>query len=89
MPKLRIHSVDQRFSKDIKALRRASISLDRGARSLDCSILEFSDGGARLRPSAHVPLPHSFQLRLTPSLTIGCEVAYRDKDDIGVTFVPR
>ena len=89
MPKLRIHSVDQRFSKDIKALRKASISLDRWARSLDCSILEFSDNGARLRPSTHVPLPRSFRLRLTPSLTIGCEVAYRDEDDIGVTFVPR
>lgn len=89
MPKLTIHSVDQRFSKAIKALRKASISLDKGARTLDCSILEISDSGARLRPTAHVALPRSFRLRLTPSLTIGCEVAYRDKDDIGVTFVPQ
>jgi hypothetical protein len=84
---LTIHSVDQRFSKRIKALRKAMISYNQGATTMDCSILDLSEGGARLRPFDPLRVPASFRLRLTPSLTIGCEVVYREKADIGVSFV--
>jgi hypothetical protein len=89
MTNLTIHSVDQRFSKRIKALRKALISYNQGASTMDCSILDLSEGGARLRPIDPVRVPAQFRLRLTPSLTIGCEVVYREKSDVGVAFVPR
>jgi len=41
----------------------------------------------RLRPVDAQRVPGHFQLRLTPSLTIGCDVVYREQSDIGVTFV--
>jgi hypothetical protein len=89
MANLTIHSVDQRFSKRIKALRKGLISYNHGASTMDCSILDLSSGGARLRPDDPVRLPGNFRLRLTPSLTIGCEVVYREQSDIGVAFVPQ
>jgi len=88
MANLTIHSVDQRFSKRIKALRKGLISYNQGASTMDCSILDLSAGGARLRPDDPAHLPSNFRLRLTPSLTIGCEVVYREQSDIGVAFVP-
>ena len=87
MANLTIHSVDQRFSKRIKALRKAMISYNQGTSTMDCSILDLSAGGARLRPLDPKRVPGNFRLRLTPSLTIGCEVVYREKADIGVSFV--
>lgn len=88
MANLTIHSVDQRFSKRIKALRKAMISYNHGASTMDCSILDLSSGGARLRPIDPKRVPGNFRLRLTPSLTIGCEVVFREQSDIGVAFVP-
>lgn len=87
MANLTIHSVDYRFSKQIRALRKGTISCDHGATTLDCSILDISEAGARLRThdAAHVPV--KFRLRLLPTLTIGCEVVDRDHGGIGVAFV--
>lgn len=89
MANLTIHSVDQRFSKRIKALRKGQITYNQGASTMGCSILDLSSGGARLRPEDATHLPSNFRLRLTPSLTIGCEVVYREQSDIGVAFVPQ
>ena len=87
MANLTIHSVDQRFSKRIKALRRGTISYNHGATTMDCSILDISESGARLRPAETVFVPDSFRLRLSPTLTIGCAVIHRGGNDIGVAFV--
>jgi hypothetical protein len=87
MANLTIHSVDQRFSKRIKALRKGLISYNQGTTTMDCSILDLSSGGARLRPADAQRVPGHFRLRLTPTLTIGCDVVYREQSDIGVAFV--
>lgn len=87
MARLTIHSVDHRFSKQIKALQTASITDDGGESRMDCTILDLSVEGARLRPLDPLGLPTCFRLRLTPSLTLGCEVVYRDQRDIAVSFV--
>lgn len=89
MANLTIHSVDQRFSKRIKALRNGTISYNHGATTMDCSILDISEAGARLRTADAVFVPDSFRLRLSPTLTIGCEVIHRSAKDIGVAFVAR
>jgi len=86
MAGLRIHSIDHRFSKQIKALRTASIARAEGGDSMDCAILDLSVEGARLRPADPAALPGNFRLRLTPSLTLGCHVVYRDHRDIAVSF---
>jgi len=86
MANLRIHSVDRRFSKHIKSLRKASNCGESGGASVECTILDLSPDGARLRPAGTAEIPGSFVLRLTPSLTIGCEVVYREQSDIGVAF---
>jgi len=54
---------------------------------MGCSILDISESGARLRPQEPVFVPDSFRLRLSPTLTIGCEVVHRSQGDIGVAFV--
>ena len=87
MANLTIHSVDQRFSKRIRALRNGTISYNHGTTTMDCSILDISAEGARLRPQNALRVPGSFRLRLSPTLTIGCEVVYRDQSHIGVSFV--
>jgi len=89
MANLTIHSVDQRFSKRIKALRSGTISYNHGATTMDCSILDISEAGARLRPADTGFVPDNFRLRLSPTLTIGCEVIHRNPKDIGVAFVAR
>lgn len=89
MAKLTIHSVDQRFTKRIKALRNGTISCNHGATTMDCSIVDISEDGARLRPKDVVFVPDSFSLRLLPTLTIGCEVTDRGAEEIGVAFVAR
>lgn len=87
MAGLRIHSIDHRFSKRIKELDTASIMDEAGAGAMDCAILDLSVEGARLRPEDPTALPERFRLRLTPSLTLGCQVVYRDHRDIAVSFV--
>jgi hypothetical protein len=89
MANLKIHSVDQRFTKHIKALRNGTISFNRGATTMGCSILDISEDGARLRPQDVVYVPDSFRLRLLPTLTIGCEVTDRGAEEIGVAFITR
>lgn len=83
---LRIHSIDHRFSKQIKALRTASITDAAGGDGMDCAILDLSVEGARLRPENAAALGDRLRLRLTPSLTLGCHVVYRGDRDIAVSF---
>ena len=87
MAKLMIHSVDQRFSKRIRALRQATIACGDEIAGMDCAILDISASGARLQPNDPKRVPEQFRLRLTPTLTIGCEVVYRDTVAVGVAFL--
>lgn len=87
MAGLTIHSIDHRFSKQIKDLDTASIMDDAGGGDMDCAILDLSVEGARLRPVDPTALPARFRLRLTPCLTLGCQVVYRDHRDIAVSFI--
>lgn len=86
---LTIHSIDNRFSKRIRALREGQISYNHGATLMGCAILDFSGDGALLRPQDPVFVPNRFRLRLSPTLTIGCEVTDRGMSEIGVAFVGR
>jgi hypothetical protein len=86
MAGLTIHSIDHRFSKQIMALRAASIDGDASGDAMNCAILGLSVAGARLRPENPAALPDRFRLRLTPSLTLGCHVIYRDRREIAVSF---
>jgi hypothetical protein len=86
MARLTIHSVDHRFSKQIRDLTSASILDENGVGGMDCAILDLSVEGARLRPSDPLALPEKCRLRLTPSLTLGCRIVHRDHRDIAVTF---
>jgi hypothetical protein len=85
--RLTIHSVDHCFTKRIRALREGLISYNHGATVMGCSILDFAGNGARLRPQDTVFVPDRFRLRLSRTLTIGCEVTDRGASEIGVAFV--
>ncbi|HEX4409212.1 MAG TPA: PilZ domain-containing protein [Xanthobacteraceae bacterium] len=53
-----------------------------------CSVIDISEGGARLQVEEEIELPESFMLSLTPSGKVRrfCRLVWRDGTTLGVTF---
>ncbi len=68
-------------------LRRARIVYRRGHCTMDCVVLDLSDGGARLRVTEWLGLPDRFELRIENGPARDAEVRFRTFDVAGVRFV--
>lgn len=75
-----------------QAIRRnmtgpASINIHNGNRSMDCVVLDWSDYGARIRPSDAALCPDKFILTTKDSGRFDCLVVWRHDERIGVKFL--
>ncbi len=55
----------------------------------DCTILDISDGGAKLRLAENTTCPAHFTLRLKTGRSYRCELAWRGDSELGVRFLSR
>jgi len=56
---------------------------------MKCAIVEVSNKGARLKPSDPVLLPNEFELVMSPTQRVICEVVHRTASEVGVRFLSR
>ena len=56
---------------------------------MKCAIVEISNSGARLQPSDTVLLPNEFELVMSPTQRVTCEVIHRTASEVGVRFLSR
>jgi len=70
-----------------RVLRRARIVFRNGHSTVDCVLLDLSDGGARLKASGLLALPERFELRIENGPSYLAAVAYRHLEATGVRFL--
>jgi hypothetical protein len=64
----------------------ASISFQNGNCSMDCVVLDWSNYGARIRPSDVVTCPEKFTLITRDGGHFDCFAVWRHDDRVGVKF---
>ncbi len=65
----------------------AKIFLEDGARTIGCTVLDFSLRGARLEIDRQIELPERFNLLLSSDgITRSCRLAWRRDNSMGVEF---
>ncbi len=85
-PTLPASSADNRIARRHRVLKSAKIVFDDWG-SIDCSIRDVSDTGAKIRIDGALSLPHRFQLLIVSDNTIRpVEVAWTHNNTVGVTF---
>lgn len=69
-----------------KMIGTGQVAVGDGYVAMECVVLDWSDGGARLRPTDVVSCPDSFTLMTTTGQTRPCQVIWRRNDTLGVAF---
>jgi hypothetical protein len=69
-----------------KMLRGGRIIFNRGFSTMPCTILEFTEDGAAVKPIAGEILPRYFILGLPDGRRFNCEYIHRTNDVVGVRF---
>jgi hypothetical protein len=77
---------DRREHPRTHVLRRARIVFRRGFSTVDCVVLDVSEGGAKVRLGEWLPLPPTFELRMENGPTREAEVRFRARETLGVRF---
>ncbi|MFO1143315.1 MAG: PilZ domain-containing protein [Amaricoccus sp.] len=80
-------SGDRRAFARAHVLRRGKVVLRRGHSTIDCVVLDMSDGGVRIRVGEWQPLPPTFELRIENGAQRDVEVRFRARDTLGVRFI--
>ena len=79
--KLERRTLDRR-----KMLGSGVISFAGGNCAMDCVVLDWSEGGARIRPADALSCPDEFHLATKEGGRVECQVVWRQSDLIGVRF---
>ncbi len=79
---------ERRRSRRTRTLKAGQILCPEGQR-LDCTVLDISDGGAKVRLPDNATCPAHFTLRLTTGRSYRCELAWRGDSELGVRFLSR
>jgi hypothetical protein len=77
---------DRREHPRTHVLRRARIVFRRGYSTVDCVVLDLSEGGARIRIGNWLALPPTFELRMENGAPRDAEVRFRTRETLGVRF---
>ncbi|UJW77815.1 PilZ domain-containing protein [Rhizobium sp. SL42] len=80
---------EQRQFPRVRALKGARIICNNGTTTRDCTIRNFSFGGAKLVMETTMGLPGSFALSLEDGSERFCEVRWRKLTELGVEFVEK
>jgi hypothetical protein len=77
----------KRSSARRRVLKGAQITFRRGNASIDCTVRDMSDGGARLRVASAIGIPDLFDLAIPAEPVRQCRLIWRKIEQIGVAFV--
>ena len=86
MPEGKTMTSDRREHQRTHVLRRARIVFRRGYSTVDCVVLDLSEGGAKIRIGDWLPLPPNFELRIENGPPREAEVRFRARETLGVRF---
>ena len=78
--------IERRKSHRKGPLTRGTIVYGNERCTMDCVVLNTSDGGAWLVPANLRKCPDKFSLIITDQPAHDCEVVWRDRDSVGVKF---
>lgn len=79
---------ERRTNARARAFMQGRIIFNNGATTLDCTVREYSDTGARIECSGAVTLPDRFELFVPrKGLTRPARIAWRRDGQIGVEFI--
>ena len=78
---------DRRSSVRKKVLRAARVFFNDRQSLMDCTILDLSDGGAKLEFSGRQVLPRTFDLQMQNGAIYRCEVRWAKDNYFGVRFL--
>ncbi len=80
--KLERRTLDRR-----KMLGSGVISFAGGNCTMDCVVLDLSEGGARIKPADMLACPDDFLLATREGGRVSCKIVWRRNDLAGVRFV--
>ena len=83
----KLRRMERRKSHRKGTLRRGTIVYGNDRRTMNCVVLNTSDGGAWLVPADLRNCPDKFSLTIIDQPTQDCEIVWRDRDSVGVKFV--
>ena len=78
---------DRRSSVRKKVLRAARVFFNDRQNLIDCTILDISDGGAKLEFASRHVLPRTFDLQMQNGTIHRCEVRWAKDNFFGVRFL--
>ena len=78
---------DRRSSVRKKVLRAARVFFNDRQSLMDCTILDLSDGGAKLEFSGRQMLPRTFDLQMQNGAIYRCGVRWAKDNYFGVRFL--
>ncbi|HET6621758.1 MAG TPA: PilZ domain-containing protein [Dongiaceae bacterium] len=78
---------DRRSSVRKKVLRAARVFFNDRQSLIDCTILDLSDGGAKLEFANRQVLPRTFDLQMQNGAIYRCEVRWAKDNFFGVRFL--
>ena len=70
-----------------RMLKGAKITFRRRTATIDCTVRDISDGGARLLLASVIGIPDSFELTIPGEPVRQCRLIWRKSEQIGVAFV--
>lgn len=79
-------TLERRRQRRAKVITPASIVFDGGRCTIDCVAYDWSDKGAKLRPTDALSCPDRFTLIKRTGEQWPCRVVWRRKDYLGVEF---
>jgi hypothetical protein len=79
--------IDHRAVQRHRTLKGGMIVFNHGQSSIDCTVRNLSDRGARLQVTSIMGIPDRFELVLANAPGKPCQVIWRKTTEIGVNFV--
>jgi hypothetical protein len=79
-------SDEQRATPRRRTLKGARIVINDGFSTLECTVRNLSESGARLQLPSVVGIPDSFQLLMDDGRSFACTIAWKTGTEIGVRF---
>lgn len=83
----RASNPERRSAPREKMLGTGLMSWSNGNRSMQCVVLDWTESGARIKPSDMLGCPDQFTLITKNGNRVPCQVRWREKGVMGVRFV--
>lgn len=79
---------EHRYAQRTRALKGARIVYNHGHSSLNCTIRNLSEGGAKIVVETTIGIPDGFTLMLDDGASHDCSVRWKKITEMGVQFLP-